>query len=267
MKIGIVGCGWLGDRIASHLVSKDHVVVGTTTSIEKTFRKEGFCKVQFSLGGESADLPKELHECDGIIIAFPPSAGKKRVRDYPSMVNQLLEQLHPTIRSIILISSTGVYRGCTGEVNEETPVNDVKNLLLGAEKNCTSHYPKITSTLRCGGLFGDNRIPGKYFADKNLEEDGAALVNYIHFRDICIFIEKIYSKEVQPGRFNLCCPKHPSKKEVYKVASKKGRFEMARFTENGKSLKTHLVNSDKFAEAMGEDLIYHTPLEFDYFTE
>ena len=267
MKIGIVGCGWLGDRIASHLVGKGHSVVGTTTTPEKVLRKEGFSKILFSLGSEDADLPQELIACDGSIIAFPPSAGKKKRRDYPAMVGQLLEQLPPTLKNLILISSTGVYRGCDGEVNEETKVNSVKNLLLDAEEKCFSFYPKITSVLRCGGLFGDARIPGKYFSGKELEEDGSVLVNYIHYQDICIFIEKILSQEVDFGRFNLCCPKHPTKKEVYKVASVKGGFDMARFSDNGKSVKTHLVNSDKFVQAMGEDLIYYSPLEFDYFTE
>ena len=38
MKIAIIGCGWVGEKLARFLSAKGHYVIVTTTSVEKTER-------------------------------------------------------------------------------------------------------------------------------------------------------------------------------------------------------------------------------------
>ena len=35
MRVAIIGCGWVGERLAKYLTAKNHHVIATTTSPEK----------------------------------------------------------------------------------------------------------------------------------------------------------------------------------------------------------------------------------------
>ena len=264
MKVGIAGCGWLGEKLAHQLVEEGHVVIGTTTSEQKIIDDGGFRRIQMVLGHNDFEIPQEFYDCDAFVIAFPPSAGKKKSKDYEGLVIQLLQQLPSAVRSLVLISSTGVYRGISGEVDEESEVKNVKNVLFEAEEACINQYPDQARILRCGGLFGANRIPGKYFSDKEIDDDGSNKVNYIHYKDVVKMAIRCLNEEVPHGRYNVCCPKHPTRFEVYKIAAEKTGIVPARFNPNKPASQGHLVKANKYIQVMNGSLIYESPLDFDY---
>ncbi len=207
-KIGIIGCGWLGYRLAQYL--GDHFEIHTTvTSPDKMdmLLTGGFHLelVNFETNEHAEWQPwKKLTVLDHIIITVPLFSKRIDNDRLQARIRNLSRFISSFQGNLILMSSIGVYQGFTGTVTEAM----LPPLEVAGEKEMKALFSQL-NILRLGGLMGDDRLLGKY---KVTEIDNC--VNHIHFMDICRIVQILITRKVQSSVYNVTAPSHPSKRAV-----------------------------------------------------
>lgn len=233
-RIAVIGCGWLGLPLAEQLVAHGHQVYGTTTSEAKTgtIAGAGIVPVLLKVGMDGLVCSDQaLWRADAYIIAIPPGVRAHGEDHHVGQVNVLLQHL-PEHAPIIYVSSTSVYPSEADSYDESYPVEistTGNTTLYRAEQLITGHGQ--WTILRSGGLMGRDRVSGRYFAGK-AAGGRQQPVNYIHQSDAIGLISGVLDKGLL-GLYNLVCPEHPTRHEVYMANSMRHGFEMPHFTDDG----------------------------------
>jgi nucleoside-diphosphate-sugar epimerase len=115
-----LGCGWLGLPLAKDLVSKGHVIKGSTTSESKisNLQSNGIEPFLIDLGSiqSTAEISKFLAS-EHLIIAIPPRV--KHHNNFKEQIESLISFIESsTIKKVIFISSTSVYPNTNSLVME-----------------------------------------------------------------------------------------------------------------------------------------------------
>ncbi len=234
MKIGVIGCGWLGLPLAQSMVNAGHEVIGSTTSEEKLelLSSKGIHPILFRLNPMPEGLDfNRLFQVDLLIVNIPPGRKKNTPEFYEEQIKYLKYQLQSSkVRQVIFISSTSFYPNTGSTVNIDTPADLMQgssNAVVKGERQI-SQISQTLTILRCGGLMGKDRIPGKWFAGKPTK--GAdTRVNYIHLDDVIKIINHIVEEwgERQESRIlNLVSDHHPTRKEVHEKMAEKYGFNL-----------------------------------------
>ncbi len=73
MKVAVLGCGWLGERLAAYLVKQGEQIIATTTSPEKLkpISASG-AEAHLLEFGKTTDFTF-LNDCDAAIFSMPPA--------------------------------------------------------------------------------------------------------------------------------------------------------------------------------------------------
>ncbi len=175
----IVGCGYLGVRVAQQARSIGWSVVATTRNSSRwqSFTEQGFYPLKFDWN-DSRDLVSlsstlEAREVDRILIAVSYDRHSEIDR-YASQVDGLARLLH-TVGSasqrtgsrspdVCYISTTGVYHQTGGvwvdESSATRPTRDGGRAHLFAEaklRSCLGESP--WTILRLSGIYGPGRVP------------------------------------------------------------------------------------------------------------
>lgn len=205
MKIGILGYGWLGERIGDFLKG-NHQIFGTTRSPEKAEKltQKGIKALHWK---NKKDLEK-LNDCDVLIFSLPVS---KRKFDSLSL-QYLLPIIKGFQKQIIVFSSTGIYPP-EPKIYTEKQTENLNPNILAYETFFQKYFPQ-SIILRFGGLMGDNRNFARFFQQKEIPNPNEA-VNHIHYQDIIHIIEWLITKKTAANIYNVVAPLHPTKKEVF----------------------------------------------------
>ncbi|MGG5207411.1 hypothetical protein ACQWU4_00590 [Chryseobacterium sp. MIQD13] len=208
-KTGIVGCGWLGSRIADSM-SKQYRIYSTVTTKDKAeeFNSRGFNTSvasfpDFQLEEKIAQWT-DIKDMDILIITIPLSGKSCCVSALYNRIQNLLSFIGDFKGQMFVMSSTGVYPDGPGEYTEESLSSDN----VPGERMIKNKYPQV-NILRLAGLMGDNRLL-KNYAVSNPE----APVNHIHYEDICRVIERMTERCSEGKLYNVAAPQHPSKAQV-----------------------------------------------------
>lgn len=231
MRISIIGCGWLGLPLGAHLAKKGHQVTGSTTSADKLTQLEqaGIAPVLFKL----SPMPEgtsfnSLFQTDLLFINIPPGRKKNPPEFYEEQIKYLTYLINQhKVPKVIFVSSTSFYPSTNNWVDLDTSYDFEKGsgkAVVQAEKQISKVAADLI-ILRCGGLMGGNRIPGRWFAGK--PTSGADTpVNYIHREDIISLVEQLISQEPWEQKvMNVVNPSHPTRKEVHEAMALKYGFE------------------------------------------
>lgn len=238
MKIGIIGCGWLGTRVAQKLEKNNEIFV-TTRSDENTsaLKSLGFktYQVDFEKGFDlkTAEL---FRGSDVIIISLPVS--KKRYSETISKNAQ--EFLGDFQGQMIFFSSVGIYPHEDGIYTEESTENLNKNI-LAAEDFYENAFPQI-NILRFGGLMGDERKFSNYFKNKAIPAADTP-VNHIHYEDISAIIQVLIKNKIEGKIYNVVAPLHPSKQQIFDFQFD-GKDSKIEELENGRLVLGTLIEKD-----------------------
>jgi len=243
MNVGILGAGWLGKALASYLDHKGFNVKVTASSEEgreelKQQHMNAFC-VKINEEGLYGDL-EFFKGLQVLIISLPPVAY--------GCFRQLIQQLeHFGITDVILFSSTGIYAGCKGMVDERSPLQvqlpkvkhlqDIEDLFL--------ELPGLNATvLRLGGLWGADRHPVYFLARKDVIEDGDEPVNLVRQDTVCKAVFAIMSRQIVSAVFNVVDEDHRSREVFYTAAAKERNLVLPPFRKSEKPLN-RIVSSEK----------------------
>jgi hypothetical protein len=205
--ISILGCGWLGLALAKTLVKIGCNVKGSTTSSKKMIvLKEA--KIQPFNINISQEIKKNntFLASEILIIAIT----SKSSTDFERFIKQIESS---SIKKVIFVSSTSVYPSNNQEATEESETENTK--LFQIEELFRRNLNFKTTIIRFGGLFGFDRVPGKFHQLGKPIPNPEGFVNLIH-RDDCIeIIKEIINQDIWDETFNACCDSHPKRRTFY----------------------------------------------------
>ncbi|WP_185967991.1 NAD(P)-binding domain-containing protein [Thalassotalea sp. PS06] len=241
--VTIIGAGWLGLPLAEHLTTLGHQVLVTATSPEKvsSLRDTGLNAVEFkaSDAGDISGLlsAEAVYASEVMIICIPP-----RIRhgedNYPQIITQLVsaaESQSIQLEHIIMCSSTAVYNGLSGRVDEQSELNlqaPKVAIMAKAEQAILNSQINDKQVLRLGGLIGPNRHPGRFFREGRVIPNPDSVINFIHQQDVIEIISEMINKpglKSQPV-INGVSPNHPSRQTFYEKAHQVLGREMPAFS-------------------------------------
>ncbi|WP_445431151.1 NAD(P)-binding domain-containing protein [Chryseobacterium indoltheticum] len=207
-KIGIIGCGWLGNHIAERLSNQFEIFATTTTKSKvEDLQSKGYHTTLVSFPNEldpemtEWDAAKKL---DAIIISVPFSGIRGAQIPMNDKRKNLLNFLGNFKGQLFLTSSTGVYPETEKDFTEDDkPAQEVES-----ESFILDKFPQ-TNILRLAGLMGDQRLLKNYNIS-NIDQ----LVNHIHYSDICSVVNKMLDNHSESKVYNVVAPIHPNKEEV-----------------------------------------------------
>ena len=207
-KIGIIGCGWLGNHIAERL-SNQYEIYATTTTESKVedLQSKGYHATLVSFPHELDPEMKEwdaAKKLDAIIISVPFSGIRGAQIPMNDKRENLLNFLGDFKGQLFLTSSTGVYP----ETEKDFTEDDKPAQKVESESFILDKFPQI-NILRLAGLMGDQRLLKNYNIS-NIDQ----LVNHIHYSDICSVVEKMLDNHSESKVYNVVAPIHPNKEEV-----------------------------------------------------
>ena len=184
----IIGCGYLGERLADLWLAEGCRVFATTRSqvraleLKQAGLEPVICDVldPASLKGIPS-VETAVHS-----IGFDRQSGKSRWDIHVQGLQNLLEAVRPG--RFIYISSTGVYGQSAGEeVDENAPTkprDESGKIMLEAEKLLRRHLSGAI-VLRFAGIYGPGRLIGRAAMQAGEPIPGAPdkLLNLIHVED------------------------------------------------------------------------------------
>ena len=222
MKISILGCGWFGSELATHL--KDHELFGTTRTPEKIelIRKLGV--KPFLLSGEP---PSEIFQSDCIILNIPP---------HENQLEEFKKWNWNKNAWIIFISSTSAYNQQDGILNQE-------------EEWIQTTFPHWT-VLRFAGLIGKNRHPGKILSGRKNIKGRLAPVNLIHLDDTVGVTKAVINLNIKNKVIDVASDEHETKEEFYTEFARRKNLPLPEFDQEDDSSGKLIKNDElkKFYE-------------------
>lgn len=200
--LGIIGSGWLAQAMARAWQNRHQVTLTTRTpEKQQTLAIAGFDCLIYQLG----DYLPVLEAIDCLIIATTS-------KDLPAH-QQLRSQLqsYPQL-PVLFTSSTSVYPNNGTIHGEDSPDIKTDHPLYLIEQ-CLQQHP-TTSVIRCGGLIGPGRHPGRFFRNKAIPAPNAP-VNLLPLEDAIGVFMHLIEQQITGTTVNACHNEHPLKGEYY----------------------------------------------------
>jgi nucleoside-diphosphate-sugar epimerase len=188
----IVGCGYLGSRVARLWRDQGHAVHIVTRSPKRAteFAADGFSPVVAEVTQSCTLAVLPAVETVLFAVGFDRSAGVPIRSVYVDGLRNVLASLVSATERFIYISSTGVYGQASGElVDEQSPCDPQREggkACLEAERALqSSRYAQQSIILRLAGIYGPGRIPHQAMiaAGQPLNVAADAWLNLIHVED------------------------------------------------------------------------------------
>lgn len=190
----VVGCGYLGERVARRWVAGGDRVLGVTRSPARAaaLAAHGIEPVVVDVTSTDTDW-RRLTDMDGLATAFwavgfDRAAGRSYEDVHVHGLRRLLDSLPASCRPI-LSSSTGVWGDEEGRTVDEmtppSPAREAGRVLLAAEHVLRSHARGPGVALRFAGLYGPGRLPriDDLRAGRPIDADPDSWLNMIHVDD------------------------------------------------------------------------------------
>lgn len=208
----VLGCGYLGGRVASAWRNAGQEVYAVTRSEDRaaTLSAEGFNPIVADLTRQTPEFPAV--ESALFAVSWDRSSGVTPHQVYVDGLRHAVEGLansSPDLRTFILISTTGVYGdGEGGQVDESSPCRPTREsgqAYVEAERLLAeSSIGDRAIILRLAGIYGPGRIP--LLAELQRREPLAvreeASLNLIHVEDA---VATILACEARAPRPSLYC--------------------------------------------------------------
>ncbi len=196
----VVGCGYLGERVARLWVAGGDRVIGTTRSPARAERLSSFGIEPAILDVTAADAGwEELFRSAGDpttvfwSVAFDRSCGATyhdvHVAGLRRMLDALANRRSDPPPRILFASSTGVWGdeqgGIVNEATPPAPSREAGHVLAEAEQVLASHPAGPGTSLRFAGLYGPGRLPRltDLRAGHPIAADPDSWLNLVHIDD------------------------------------------------------------------------------------
>ena len=273
--VSILGCGWLGRALGQHLVEHDVRVRGSTTTPEKVeaLQQDGIEPYLLTLDpGLSGDDVTSFFTSPVLVLNVPPPRGHDDVRSRHLRQIDAVRSAAATgaVRWVLFASSTSVYPNVEQRVTEADvppgepdalsgPRRSTGRVLLEAEARLMDDSAFDTTIVRFGGLYGDDRHPGRFLAGRSDVGRPKAPVNLIHQDDCVSLLRTLIEQDCRDDVFNACADAHPTRREVYTRAAKVLGLESPSFDDTD-ATTGKIVDNQKVKDQCGYRLRHPDPL-------
>ncbi len=255
--VSILGCGWLGFSLATHLKIKNYKINASTTSLDKyeLFIEKGFNAFLIHTL-EKQNLASFL-QCDVLIISIPTS--KLPLEFLKFLLSFNLSKLS----KVILVSTTSIYPNENKTFDEEFSLSlkNCGNINAFKIEEFLSKKLSNLSILRCAGIMGYERNPIKYFHNKVLKDKNKK-VNFVHKDDVISALELFINNDIF-DIFNLCANLHPTKEELYKSLERNTAYFIKEYQDNN-DLNNRVIKADKITKKPHFFYKFDNPFNFFY---
>lgn len=203
MRKLVIGCGYLGKRVAARWSAAGDDVFALTRSTERAhdFQKRGWNPL---IGDVTRphDFPS-LPDANVVLysLGFDSSAGQSRQSVTLEGLQFVLKQLQRRIGTLIFISTTSVYGQTDGSwVDEDSPCEPAREngqIALAAEQIVRDIFPQQHCILRLSGIYGPARLLARQQMlreGKPLSGNPDAWLNLIHVEDA---VEAVLASEAR----------------------------------------------------------------------
>ncbi|MGK7953462.1 MAG: NAD-dependent epimerase/dehydratase family protein [Xenococcaceae cyanobacterium] len=228
MKIAVIGCGYVGSKIARFWHDRGHTVTVTTTTPDKVNDLSAIAdRVVVTQGDDLVKLQEILANQEVILL----SVGAKK-RDRATYERAYLETAKnivsvakdiSSIKQIIYTSTHAVLGDRQGKwADEECPVapaNENSEILAETAETLLSAQNNNLKVciLRLAGIYGENRELINIFrswAGTTRPGNGENYINWIHLDDIVNALEFLRQKELT-GIYHLSSDETLTRKEFF----------------------------------------------------
>lgn len=261
-SVGIIGCGWLGTALALALLKKGVTVLATSSkndNVEK-LNHQGIPTQQLTLPTSNEQLAHhDIFTSQYLVLAIPPQFKQGR-KDYADKITQLVAaaQHRGYVQRIILLSSTAVYEGLSGIVDENSQLSlsSEKAKVLHQAEQAVLAFNQQPNVLRLAGLVGPNRHPGKFLLANKVLKNADGKINLIHQQDAVGLIVSLLTSQAPHGIFNGVSDNHASKKAYYQQAAKALSLPVPVFPVVESLEPTRIVSGEKAKQRLDHSFIY-----------
>jgi len=259
--VAIIGCGWLGHALTKQLQANKYKVTVTTQNKEK--------KQKLILDNINAELltlpvhhPKSVvlsafsHET--LIISITPQIRQGR-SDYPEKIAQLVEMAElGEVKRIILLSTSAVYNGLTGLVDEEAvlDINAEKVSIITRAEQAAQDFSGKTVILRLAGLVGPERHPGRFMQGKRVLSEPQAFINLIHQDDAVGVLMEIITEQDITGTYNAVSATETCKEHYYQAAASALKLPVPEFSFETSMRFGKRINDAKLRDRLNYQFIH-----------
>jgi nucleoside-diphosphate-sugar epimerase len=237
----VVGCGYLGARVARLWQASGHTVWALTRRADRAreLALSGWHPVVADINRPES-LPS-LPQCATVLVAVGHErlASGSRADAHPAAVKHLVSALPAGMERLIYISSTGVYGQNDGTwVDEASPTEPQRaggRACLDAERwLTTSPWSAAVLVLRLAGLYGPGRLP-------RLDElragivpvEESAYLNLVHVDDAAQIVHQVSQRVNPPDVLNVS-DGHPVERGTYlRYLAELSGLRPPRFTSPG----------------------------------
>ncbi|WP_298921393.1 SDR family oxidoreductase [uncultured Nostoc sp.] len=269
MNVAIIGCGYVGYKVAQYWQQKMNFVVSvTTTSPERVPALQSVSqRVVVTCGNDLDSLKSVLHNQDVVLLSVGAKNAEVYEETYLQTAQTLISSLQqiPSVKQLIYTGSYAVYGDRNGVwVDEETPLapanlnaqilRKTEDVLLSA----SSENLRVC-IFRLGGIYGTGRELLKIFSrysGTTRPGNGEDITNWIHLDDIVSAIEFARHRRLQ-GIYNLVDDAHLTSQDLLERLFEKHNLPKVKWDTSIKSTRPYnaWVSNEKLKEA-GYQLIH-----------
>ena len=219
----IVGCGYLGGRVAERWLADGHSVVAVTRSPEHAalLERDGLRPIVADVTNPNTLGGLPAAETVLYAVGYDRRSGASRWDVYVGGLRAVLDALPVDTGRFLLTSSTGVYGQSDGSwVHEESPCRPAREggrVMLAAEEVLGKHpLSSRAIILRLAGLYGPDRIPrmGDLLAGRPIAALPRGRLNLIHVDDAAAVVLAAEA-QARPPRTYVVSDGHPTQRRQF----------------------------------------------------
>lgn len=269
----ILGCGYLGRRVAERATRAGRTVAAVTRSREKAVElaKAGITPIEGDLFGE-LQLPQ------AVAVVHAVSMNRGQGMSIEAFVGEGLRRTLAALpppqgkRSFVYISSTSVYGqsdgGWVDESSETKPTSPGGLALLKAEEVLLRQAQADPAfrpiVLRFAGIYGPGRLlrAEAIRAGQPLPTDPDAWLNLIHVEDGAAIVHRLLGEPAATGVFNVVDLEPVRRGDFYRLLAKLLGAPEPTFAPpdhgfgTGHDAANRRVSGEKLRQCFGTDLRY-----------
>ena len=270
----IIGCGYLGRRVAAHWRETIREVFALTRSTETAtqFSQHGWNPIIGDITKPESIAP--FPEVDTVLLSvgFDRRAGYDIQTAFVGGIKNTIAKLPSTISRLIYISSTGVYSQSNGEwVDEESicePQRPGGVACLEAERFLQqSEFSDRLVILRLAGIYGPERIPRIASIQKGepINSPRRGYINLIHVDDAVQAVVAASRYEGMPAMFVIGDDEPVIRSDYFGFVAEKLNAPPVSFTEPeadshvvSRAMANKRIRNSRMRMELGIDLKYPT---------
>jgi nucleoside-diphosphate-sugar epimerase len=220
----IVGCGYLGNRVARRWLEASEQVYAITRSAAraKEFAARGMTPLVADVTSPATLENLPAAETVLYAVGFDRAANKPMRQVYVDGLRNVLDALHGGVQRVIYISSTSVYSQSGGvwvdETSQTQPLRENGCICLAAEQTLRQHrLGDRAIVLRLAGIYGPDRIPrlGALLAGEPIPAPSEGYLNLVHVDDAASVVLAAEERAKPPCLYTVTDGQPPIRAEYY----------------------------------------------------